>query len=138
MIKRLLLLMLILLPVLTFSLGSVNAANPFDEVCTGVPITDDPSTPENEASSVCAEKDNDTNPLSGTGGLLLRAARFLSLITGIASIIIIIYGSIKYMTSTGTPASVDSAKNTIFYALIGLIISLFAQAILVFVINNIN
>jgi hypothetical protein len=45
----------------------------------------------------------------------------------------IIYGGFRYVTSGGNDASVSGAKNTIIYALIGLVIVALAQVIVHFV-----
>jgi hypothetical protein len=133
-----------LLICLVFWAPSVSAQfNPLDEVCEGVPATNTPGTPDNPdggqtASTVCAEKENDENPISGPNGLLIRVARFISLLIGIAAVIIIIFGGIKYITSGGKPESVSSAKSTIVYALVGILIALLSQGIIVFVINQIE
>lgn len=57
---------------------------------------------------------------------------------GILSVIMIIFGGIKYATSAGDSGKVTSAKNTIMYAVIGLIVAIFAYAIVNFVISGGN
>lgn len=59
-------------------------------------------------------------------------------IVGIVSIVMIIYGGMKYTTSSGDPKKVASAKATILYAVIGLIVALFAVAIVQFVSTRIK
>lgn len=49
------------------------------------------------------------------------------------SVIMIIIGGIKYATSQGDSSAVASAKNTILYAVIGLIVALLATAIVLFI-----
>lgn len=62
-----------------------------------------------------------------------QAIDLFSLIVGAASVIMIIYGGFKYITSGGSDDATKSAKNTILYALVGLIIVLVAQTIVKFV-----
>ena len=62
-------------------------------------------------------------------GVLLAAA-------GVLSTIFLVLGGIKYTSSNGDPAKVASAKNTITYAIIGLIISITAGLIVGFVLGN--
>ena len=57
---------------------------------------------------------------------------------GIIAVIVIVIGGIKYMTSTGDTQKVQSAKNTIMYAVIGLIVTLAAFAITSFVIGALD
>ena len=58
-------------------------------------------------------------------------------IVGILAVVMIIFGGIKYMTSAGDQSAVTSAKNTILYGIIGLVITLLAYAIVQFVIGKV-
>ena len=62
----------------------------------------------------------------------------LSVIVGIVSVIMIIVGGFRYVTSGGNDSNVASAKNTILYAIIGLIIVALAQIIVKFVLNKVT
>jgi hypothetical protein len=57
----------------------------------------------------------------------------LSLVIGIAAVIMIMIAGFKYITAGGDTAKITSAKNTIVYAVIGLIIAALAQFIVQFV-----
>lgn len=57
-------------------------------------------------------------------------------IVGILSVVMIIYGGIQYTTSAGDAAKVNKAKNTILYAVVGLIIAVLAYAIVNFVVGR--
>jgi len=59
-------------------------------------------------------------------------------ILSLVAVIVIIYGGVRYMTSTGDSGKVKDAKNTILYGIIGLVIALLAFAIVSFVIGGIN
>ena len=58
-------------------------------------------------------------------------------IIGIVCVIVIIIGGVQYMTSTGDPGKVKKAKDTLLYAIIGLVVVILAAAIVNFVIANI-
>jgi glucose uptake protein GlcU len=60
----------------------------------------------------------------------------LMLVVGVISVIMIIIGGIRYTLSGGDENGVKSAKDTILYAVIGLVVSLLAYAIVNFVINR--
>ncbi|OYX40936.1 hypothetical protein B7Y94_05895 [Candidatus Saccharibacteria bacterium 32-49-12] len=60
----------------------------------------------------------------------------LLFIIGIISVVMIIIGGIKFTTSAGNPAGVTSAKNTILYAIVGLVVSVAAYAIVNWVIDK--
>jgi cytochrome bd-type quinol oxidase subunit 2 len=62
---------------------------------------------------------------------------FFSAIVGIVSVIMIIYGGFKYISSGGDSGNVQSAKNTIIYAIIGLVVVAMAQFIVQFVLNKV-
>lgn len=71
---------------------------------------------------------------SGSDGSTLTtmigtAVNVLLLIIGAVSVIMIIYGGFRYVTSGGDSSAVTSAKNTILYAVVGLIVALLAYAI---------
>lgn len=56
-------------------------------------------------------------------------------VIGVIAVVVIIIGGIRYTTSGGNAASVSAAKNTILYAVIGLVVALLAYAIVNFVIG---
>jgi len=55
---------------------------------------------------------------------------------GIISVIMIIIGGIRYAVSGGDDAGVKGAKDTILYAVIGLVVALLAYAIVNFVLGR--
>lgn len=61
----------------------------------------------------------------------------LSWVIGVTAVIMVMIGGFKYITSTGDSNSVNSAKNTILYALVGLVIAVLAQVIVKFVVGKI-
>lgn len=56
-------------------------------------------------------------------------------VLGAIAVIMIIIGGIRYVTSGGDSGSVTAAKNTILYAVIGLIVAILAYAIVNFVVK---
>lgn len=62
----------------------------------------------------------------------------LSAAVGVAAIIMIIVAGFRYVTSAGNPESAKSAKNTILYAIIGLIVVALAQILVHFVLFNVK
>lgn len=61
-----------------------------------------------------------------------------SWVVGIVSVIMIIYGGFRYITSGGDSAGVTSAKNTILFAIVGLVFVALAQIIVKFVIGTVS
>jgi hypothetical protein len=62
----------------------------------------------------------------------------IALVAGAAAVLLILVSSIKYITSAGDANKVGSAKNTIIYVLIGIVVIVAARTILIYVINKIN
>lgn len=72
--------------------------------------------------------------LIGDGGVFTQITNVVLYAVGIISVIMLIYGGLRYVISGGDSKKVTDAKNTILYAIIGLIISILAFAIVNFVI----
>ncbi|MCX6727402.1 MAG: pilin [Candidatus Saccharibacteria bacterium] len=64
------------------------------------------------------------------------ALNLFSAIVGIIAVVMIIVGGIKYITSGGDSGNVTAAKNTILYAVIGLVVVALAQIIVKFVLGR--
>lgn len=84
-----------------------------------------------------------TNPNDGTGdptdnveGTIQSIVNLISAIIGIVAVIMIIIGGLRYVTSGGDSGKVSNAKNTIVYAIVGLIVVALAQVIVKFVISE--
>jgi len=60
----------------------------------------------------------------------------LSVVVGIIAVIMIIVAGLRYITSGGKQESVTGAKNTILYAVVGLVIVAVAQVIVHFILNK--
>jgi hypothetical protein len=70
--------------------------------------------------------------------VITTIVNIFSLIVGIVSVIMIIFGGFKYITSGGDSGKVSEAKNTIIYAVIGLVVVAFAQFIVQFVLDRVT
>jgi hypothetical protein len=81
------------------------------------------------AGACAAEGESDSQLANTINGLI----NLFSIIVGAVSVVMIIYGGFKYMTSGGSDDGTKAAKNTILYALVGLVIVLLAQTIVKFV-----
>lgn len=66
--------------------------------------------------------------LFGAGGILTDITNILLFIAGALAVLMIIIGGLRYVVSGGNSAAVTSAKNTILYAVVGLIIAFLAFA----------
>lgn len=83
-------------------------------------------------STVCANKDDKAQPMITT------VINTILIILGIIAVVMIIIGGIRYTLSGGDSGAVQSAKNTILYAVVGLVIAILAFAIVNFVIARLR
>ena len=73
--------------------------------------------------------------LMGNGGVVESVTSTILYILGFLSVIMLIIGGVKYAMSAGDAKAVTDAKNTILYALIGLVIAILSYSIVKFVIG---
>lgn len=73
---------------------------------------------------------------SSIGEIIKTVVQIMMYILGSIAVIMIIVGGIKYSTSQGDSSSVQSAKNTILYSVVGLIVAIAAYAIVSFVVGS--
>lgn len=69
--------------------------------------------------------------------ILLAVFEIILRITGLAAVIYIIYGGFQYLTTTGEPEKAKNARTTIINALVGMMIVIFATAIVNLVGRNV-
>ena len=87
----------------------------------------------------CAKGDNTQNTLFGQNneqGLFKTIVNVLLFLIGAVSVIMLIIGGLRYVLSNGDSSQVTNAKNTILYAVIGIVVALLAYAIVNFVITS--
>lgn len=101
-----------------------------------------PACDTDRSSTLCEEnkssggQTSSSNKLYGKDSLLAKATSLISVLIGIAAVIMIIVGGFKYVLSNGNSEAINSAKNTIIYAVIGLVIALVAQGLIALVISK--
>lgn len=80
----------------------------------------------------------DTSGASGqrVDAIIELVINIFSLIVGVVSVIMIIIGGLKYITSGGDSGNITGAKNTILYAIIGLVVVALAQVVVKFVLEK--
>ncbi len=74
--------------------------------------------------------------LDGTDGVFKTVTNVMLYIIGAISVIMLIIGGIRYVVSGGESSAVTGAKNTILYAVIGIIVAIIAYALVNFVITS--
>lgn len=72
----------------------------------------------------------------GVNRIVSTAVTLLSIVVGVAAVIMVIISGLKYVTSGGDAQKVAGAKSTLIYAIIGLAIVALAQVIVHFVLGK--
>lgn len=103
--------------------------NSTKQACQGVNLNEPAST---DPSAECPDTSGEVN------GLLKTAISIFSVVIGFIAVIMIIIGGLRYITSAGDSNAVNGAKNTLLYAIIGLVIVALAQVIVRFVLSKTN
>lgn len=100
-----------------------------ENLCAGVNL-------QTTANQSCGASDTETT--GRIGSILKTIIDIFSLIVGFISVIMIIVGGLKYITSNGDSGNISSAKNTIIYALVGLAIVALSQVLVKFVLTKVS
>ncbi|MEO5499432.1 MAG: MMCAP2_0565 family pilin-like conjugal transfer protein [Candidatus Saccharimonadales bacterium] len=88
--------------------------------------------PTKVKSQVCTNTDKNT-----LFGIITNITNLLLVVIGVISVIMIIIGGFRYTTSAGDAGQTKSARDTIIYAVVGLVIAIMAYAIVNFVLSRI-
>lgn len=100
---------------------SVGAIDVFNQACSGTGAD----------TAVCKDKDTDN-----ISPYITTIVNILLYILGAVSVLVIIISGIYYVISMGDSSAIAKAKNTLLYAVIGLVVALLAYAIVNFVLGG--
>lgn len=90
---------------------------------------------DNPADCADAGKTEGGNTING---VITTVIDIFSVVVGVVAVIMIIVAGFKYITSGGDSSKVSSAKTTLVYALVGLVIVALAQVISNFTLDTVN
>lgn len=116
---------------------AVSAANIQDSACQGSKL----AFPEGNDTIGDAEKECNfpgEDPSKSVNDTIADIVNIFSVIVGIVAVIMIIYGGFRYITSGGDSGKITDARNTIIYAIVGLVIVAFAQFVVKFVLSKVT
>lgn len=89
----------------------------------------------------CAQGADQPGTLFGDGsddGLFKKIVNIMLFVVGAVAVIMLIIGGIRYVTSGGAQDHVTAAKNTIMYAIIGIVVAVLAYAVVNFVVSGLK
>lgn len=112
-------------------IGSVSATtdtfNPTPEECQDSSL---------QSNSVCQTTPADTDPILGENGIIMKIANILAWFAGAIAVLIMIFAGFRIVKSSGDPAKIAQARETIIYALVGLVVIVLARFLVGFVISK--
>lgn len=79
-----------------------------------------------------------TNTTGSLNNIIKWALNIFSVIVGITAVIMIVVGGFKYIVSGGESSKVSGAKDTILFAIVGLVVVALAQIIVHFVLSSVH
>lgn len=85
-------------------------------------------------SAVCKGVSN-KDPVTGRNGILFNVSRIISVIAGITAVIMLMVGGFMFVTSAGDSGKTTQARNTMIYAIVGLLVIALGQAIIALFVN---
>lgn len=86
----------------------------------------------------CAKPTNAAGQLFGSDSIFQTVTNILLFLIGAISVIMLIIGGIRYVVSGGDQNAITSAKNTILYAIIGIVVAFLAFAAVRFVTDQLQ
>ena len=90
------------------------------------------------SSGDCSGNTDTSGGATNINSIIKTIINIFSIVVGVVAVIMIIVGGFRYITSGGDSNNVSGAKNTIIYAIIGLVVVALAQFIVQFVLNKVT
>lgn len=84
----------------------------------------------------CAAPTGAKDTLFGADSIFNTVANTLIFLVGAIAVLFLIIGGLRYVVSNGEAKNVEAAKNTILYAIIGIVVAILAYAAVKFVITS--
>lgn len=107
--------------------------NPFSAACSN---TSD-STGQG-SSDICKDGSKSSNPVSGSNGLLVKITDLVAFIAGAVAVIMLVVSGLKFTLSGGSSEEIASARRTIIYTLVGIVIIVMGRTLIVYVISKVK
>ena len=113
--------------------ASVGAVNVFEKGCPGgsAPTASGADGSSSGGATICGATSKDK-----AQDIVKTVINSILLILGMIAVVMIVIGGIRYTTSNGDASNVKAAKDTILYAVVGLVVALLAYAIVNFVLGR--
>lgn len=106
---------------------------PASALAAGVDVLETSCGQGGGSSQVC----DSSGQLFGSGSLWENIVNTLIFIIGAVAVIMVVVGGLRYVLAGGDESATKSAKNTIIYAVVGLVLAIAAGGIVNFVLDSI-
>ena len=98
-----------------------------NSLCSGAQLTVQEQTNCDDKAQEAATRIDET---------IARVLNIFSVVAGAAAVFMLIYAGIRYIVSGGNDGGIKSAKSTMIYAIVGMILVALSQTIVHFVLGN--
>lgn len=105
-------------------------ATPFVASTSAIDVFKDACSGGSGSTAVCGASTKDELP-----NIIKNVINLLFFVIGMIAVIMIVIGGIRYATSGGDSSQIQAAKNTVLYAVVGLVVAIMAFAIVNFVLG---
>jgi hypothetical protein len=117
-------------------IGIASVAHPASDVAA-VNLVEDFCSDTNSEPELCKTKQADAESgVLGENGIATKIVQTIVFVTAAISVLVIMIGGFRYIISAGDSSGIEGAKNSIIYALVGLVVAVLAQVIVSFVLVN--
>ena len=121
---------LLVAPVLALSALIVPMAVPAFAACSATPDL------TLAGGAACSQPTGASANLFGSDSIFTKLVNILLFIIGAVAVVMLIIGGIRYTLSAGKESEVTAAKNTILYAIIGIVVAFLAYAVVNWVLTS--
>lgn len=97
-----------------------------------------PNTFTLDNGAACSQADGTKDDLFGPTGIFKTIANTLIFLVGAIAVLFLIIGGLRYVVSNGDAKNVTAAKDTILYAIVGIVVAILSYAAVQFVIGALN
>ncbi len=127
---------ILLLPMVIGFSAQTAAVDVFPLCDPNNPVTSETKTDASKTDACLSATDPANAGKNPIIGLLKTGIAILSIIIGVAAVIMIILAGLAFITANGDAQSIAKARGSIIYALVGIVIVVLAQALVAFVLNK--
>lgn len=86
-------------------------------------------------STVCADRSQTEDTISGADGIIIRIANIMAAIGGMIAIIIIVLSGLRFVQSGGSSEDITGARRALIYAIVGLVVIAIARLLVQLIVS---